>query len=118
MKRGCREVAAAMDEIMSTALKSMTLLYGIMKQNNYDEASTIKTKNSAGKTSGSVKQNCMGNKFCGLCIYYQTDKNTYTCTNEKSKNFNINTAPFQHCSCFSENKKHVAKEVRKNESSS
>lgn len=56
-------------------------------------------------------------KLCSYCKYYKLDKNTYICTNEKSENFNINTAPFQHCSCFSENKKHVAKEVMKNESS-
>lgn len=39
-------------------------------------------------------------KFCNHCKYYKLDKNTYICTNEKSENFNINTAPFQHCSCF------------------
>lgn len=102
MCRVTKEVAAAMDETMSIALKSMMFLYGIMKQNNYDEVSTIKTKNSVGKTSGSVKQNCMGNKFCGRCIYYQAEKDTYTCMNARSERFNTNPAPFQRCSCFSD----------------
>ena len=53
--------------------------------------------------------------FCSNCKHYQPDKNTHVCTNEKSKNFNTNTAPFQKCNCFSENKTHTAKEVIKDD---
>lgn len=49
----------------------------------------------------------MDNKFCGYCRYYQHEKNgRYTCRNKKSGVFNANPAPFQGCSCFSEEKKH------------
>ncbi len=52
------------------------------------------------------EQNCTENKFCDGCRYYQDKNNTYICTNEQSKLFNKNPAPFQTCRYFSEDKKY------------